>query len=173
MIFHSYNIYTYVTYILLIVWVKWNIDYGFFFSWFRLQTWLFQTHPCQFLHRGRWEGGRLRSRGLRTLPIAKSHSASAGTACSRKHMNYLCFVMQRLLSLFSLAVDASMNMLITGIYIYICSALWIFFLICLHIFFPSQNSFELNFVLPPTQFFVLWSWLERWSVLFLFGDFWV
>lgn len=62
-----------------------------------------------------WEEGKLRSRGSKTLQIDKSPSASAATVCLRKLMNYLFFVMLKLLLLSSLPGDASMNMLTTGL----------------------------------------------------------
>ncbi len=77
---------------------------------------------CQFLTcLGLWSSGcaqwgeeKLRSSALRTLPTAKSLSARGEMDSWRKLMSFQCYVIVKLLLLFSPAEDGFMSMLATS-----------------------------------------------------------
>lgn len=107
-----------------------------------------------------WEEGKLRSRGLKTLLIGKSHSASAATVCLRKLMNFLFFVMLKLLLLCSPPGGASMNMPTTGLSLFFWSCV-LFQPLFFSFFAPIQTSLQRLFLwnlFKSTKIIKLWDY---------------
>ncbi|CAB4273098.1 unnamed protein product [Prunus armeniaca] len=62
-----------------------------------MQLWPMKTNPCLWtLPKENWVGERSRSSGSKTQQTVKSPSAKGAMGCSRRPMNSLYSVMQRL-----------------------------------------------------------------------------